>query len=116
MFAERVLPEITDTTTRWLIPPDATGLRGTVAWTQSPISAARYVFVVNYDLEAASGSFGIPLLDPGVELIEVYSTVGGLMSDGQVVASNGFFHWLDELSPGEGRAFRLRAPDAGKAT
>ncbi len=116
LFAEHVLPEITDTTTRWLIPPDATGLRGTVAWTQSPTSAARYVFVVNYDLEAASGSFGIPSLDPGVELIEVYSTVGGLMSDGQVVASNGFFHWLDELSPGEGRAFRLRAPDAGKAT
>lgn len=116
LFAERVLPDIADTTTRWLIPPDATGLRGTAAWTQSPTSSARYVFVVNYDLQGSSGPFGIPSLDPELELVEVFSTISGMVDDGPVVASNGFFHWLDDLASGEGRALRIQDANAGAPT
>ena len=105
-FAEPILEEIGDTSTRWLIPPDATTLRGTAAWTQQ--GEARYVFVVNYDLSAASRYFGIPGLGHEVELVEAFSTVGGVDEiDGRLV-SNGFFHRIENLWPGEGRVYKVQ--------
>ncbi len=66
VFAETVLPDIAGSTTRWLLPPDATTLRGIAAWTQDPSSmpagAPRYVCLANYDLERDSGYFGVPAL------------------------------------------------------
>jgi hypothetical protein len=109
LFAERTLPEIAGTTTTWLIPPDATGLRGTAVWTQSPVAGARFVFAVNYDLERPSGYFGIPMLGTGVELVEEFSTIGGMTDGGTIVTSNGFFHRVENLEAGEGRAYRIRS-------
>lgn len=103
--AERVLPEIGTSTTRWLIPPDATTLRGTVAWTQA--EHPRFVFLVNYDLEKDSGYFGIPALPPEVELLVEYSSVGSVAEEDRLLSHNGFFHRLENLAPGEARAYRV---------
>ena len=103
-FAEQVLPEIAQSNTRWLIPPDSTGNRGTVAWTHEPGS---YVFVVNYDLEADSGYFGIPGLDQENELRHVFSTHGDTTGEDEVLTPNGYFHRIENLRPGEGRAYRI---------
>ncbi len=103
--AERILPEIATARTRWLIPPDATTLRGTAVWTQE--GAARYVFVVNYDLEHASGYFGIPGLEPDTELHGEYSTTGEIPREDLLLRHNGFFHRLEDLTPGEGRVYRV---------
>ncbi len=107
-YADLVLPTIVDSTTRWLIPPDATTLRGTAAWTQA--GEAHYVFVANYDLERDSGYFGIPGLDPTVVLTEEYSTIGPVGDHDRVLEHNGFFHRLENLAPGEGRAYRVTSP------
>jgi hypothetical protein len=104
-YAERVLPGLEGSITRWLIPPDATGLRGTAAWTQT---AETLVFVVNYHLENDSGYFGIPGLDGSVELHLDFSTEGPVGEGEAPVRSNGFFHRVENLAPGEGRVYRTR--------
>ena len=88
-----------------LHPPDATTLRGTAAWTQQ--EEPRYVFVVNYDLSSPSGYFGIPGFGVEVELIEEFSTVGGVDDVDRRLVSNGFFHRLENLWPGEGRVYKV---------
>ncbi|MEN8114470.1 MAG: hypothetical protein ABFS21_08775 [Actinomycetota bacterium] len=116
VFAETVLAGIADSITKWLIPPDATTLRGIAAWTQDPAtlieSADRFVFVVNYDLAADSGYFGIPALSADSVLTPVFSTRGAEHLPGETLRHNGFFHRLDNLAPGEGRAFRITVPPA----
>jgi hypothetical protein len=110
-YAELILPGIAGTTTRWLIPPDAAGLRATAAWTQESTGRAhdadQYVFVVNYDLEADSGYFGIPALRSEVELHEQYSTIGPVTDLDRILRHNGFFHRIENLAPGEGRVYRV---------
>ena len=110
-FAESVLPDIAGTTTRWLIPPDATTLRGIAAWTQdeSTISstATRYVCVVNYDLARDSGYFGLPALSPDVVLTPVFTTLGRERLDPTPVSHNGFFHRIEDVVAGEGRVYSI---------
>ena len=116
MFAEAVLPGIASSTTEWLVPPDATTLRGIAAWTQDPASmprgADRYVFVVNYDLTSDSRYFGIPALPADSRLTAVFSTRGAEHVHGEILRHNGFFHRLENLAPGEGRAYRIDSPGA----
>ena len=110
-FVEDTLADIAGSTTRWLIPPDATTLRGTAAWTQDPASMPRgrdrYVFVVNYDLDADSGYFGIPALPADVALVPVFSTRDGAHLPPDPIHHNGFFHRIPNLTPGEAQAFRV---------
>jgi hypothetical protein len=106
LHAEEVLGSIAGTATRWLLPPDATGLRGTAAWTQAGLDPL-FVFVVNYDCESPSGYFGIPGLDPDVDLACAYSTLRGRVDDSPTIASNGFFHRIEDLAPGEARTYRV---------
>ena len=109
VFAETVLPGIAEATTQWLLPPDATTLRGIAAWTQDPASlpprGARYVCLANYDLERDSGYFGIPALPPEATLNPAFTTLGSDHLDMSPVTSNGFFHRVENLEPGEGRVY-----------
>ncbi len=106
--ADDLLPGMRESTTAWLLPPDSTGLRGTAAWThEGPSEMPRHVFVVNYDLDADSGYFGIPGLDAGDTLVEVFSTLGPAPAVDRTVTSNGHFHRLENLAPGEARIYRI---------
>ena len=109
LFAEAVLADIAGSSTLWLLPPDATTLRGIAAWTQDPSSlpagAPRYVFLANYDLERDSGYFGVPALPLGATLIPIFTTLGAEHLESWTVTSNGFFHRIENLEPGEGRAY-----------
>ena len=115
IFAESVLPGIAGSTTLWLIPPDATTLRGIAAWTQDPATmpgdADRFVFVVNYDLTSDSGYFGIPALSIDATLAPVFSTRGTDHLPTETLRHGGFFHRLENLAPGEGRAYRIDAAE-----
>jgi hypothetical protein len=107
-IADRIMPEIERSSTRWLIPPDATGNRDPVAWTHEPGS---HVFVVNYDLDSGSGYFGVPGLDQEAELRFVFSTHANEAEHDTVLTSNGFFHRIEDLGPGEGRVYHIGRPD-----
>ena len=108
VLAESILADIGDSTTRWLIPPDATTLRGTAAWTQDRIP--EYVFVANYDLERSSGYFGLPDLASDVVLVPIFSTIGERI-DADRVHHNGFFHRIEGMAPGEGRVYAVHGDD-----
>ena len=109
VFAEALLPGIAESTTQWLLPPDATTLRGIAAWTQEPSSlpagAPRYVCLANYDLERDSGYFGVPALPSEATLNPIFTTLGAEHLDPSTVTSNGFFHRIENLVPGEGRVY-----------
>jgi hypothetical protein len=105
-YAEDILDSIAGTTTRWLIPPDATTHRGIAAWTQA--DEPRHVFVVNYDLAKGSGYFGIPALQETVALDAEFSTHGSIPTVDHRLEPNGFFHRVEDVAPGEGRAYRVR--------
>jgi hypothetical protein len=111
LFAETLLPDIAGATTQWLLPPDATTLRGIAAWTQDPSTlaagASQYVCLANYDLERDSGYFGVPALPREVTLKPIFTTLGGEHLDRSAVTSNGFFHRVNNLAPGEGRVYRV---------
>ncbi|MDJ0497187.1 MAG: hypothetical protein QNJ89_05105 [Acidimicrobiia bacterium] len=106
VYAEGVLDWIAESTTHWLIPPDATTHRGIAAWTQ--VGESHYVFVVNYDLEKDSRYFGIPGLADDAVLEAEFSTHGAILDVDRRITSNGFFHRIENLSPGEGRAYWVR--------
>lgn len=106
-FAGEILGEIENSDTRWLIPPDATGNRGAAAWTHEPGSL---VFVVNYDTGSDSGYFGIPDLDEEVQLRFEFSTHEEIDEADKVLNSNGVFHRVENLRPGEGRVYRMIRP------
>jgi hypothetical protein len=105
LYADGLLPDLAGSSTRWLIPPDATTHRGISAWTQ--VGAAGYVFVVNYDLSKSSGYFGIPALNQAAVLLADYSTVGQVETIDRRVEGNGFFHRLENLAPAEARVYRV---------
>ena len=114
-FVEEVLPTIASTTTEWLIPPDATTLRGTAAWTQDaatmPPGTERYLFIVNYDLDADSGYFGVPALPADTVLVPLFSTHGNDHLPREPILHNGFFHRIPNLAPGEAQAFRIASSE-----
>lgn len=111
VFAEPLLAELGSAMTRWLIPPDATTLRGIAAWTQDPDSlppgAGRYVCAVNYDIDAGSGYFGVPALPVDCVLTPIFTTLGADHLDPTRVRHNGYFHRIEHLAPGEGRVYRI---------
>ena len=114
VFAEDLLAELGDQArTRWLLPPDATALRGLVAWTQAADSLAagarQHLCVVNYDLDAGTGYVGIPALPPDALLTPVFSTLGAAALEATRVAHNGYFHRLEGLAAGEGRVYVVDA-------
>ena len=111
LYADTILPEIRDRDTRWLIPPDAAGHRGVVAWTQTPTASddGRLVFVANYHQDP-SGYFGIPGLDSDAELHLEYSTDIEQPSPDGTLASNGFFHRIEDMAPHECRSYRIVRP------
>lgn len=111
LYAEKVLSVFGQSTTRWLVPPDATTLRGTAVWTQATESGTSptHVFAANYNLESDSGYFGIPGLPAGSTLEFDFTTADDIDDRDRVLTSNGFFHRLENLGPGEGRAYRVSA-------
>jgi hypothetical protein len=116
VFAEATLPGIAASTTDWLVPPDATTLRGVAAWTQNPATmprgGERHLFLVNYDLTSDSGYFGIPALPADSTLTAVFSTRDVDHVHGEILRHNGFFHRVENLAPGEGRVYRIDSPEA----
>jgi hypothetical protein len=111
LFAESLMDDIGAATTRWLIPPDATTLRGLAVWTQHPHSlstgATQYVCAVNYDLTADSGYFGVPALSNDCVLTPIFTTLGPDRLDPTTARHNGYFHRIENLAAGEGRVYRI---------
>jgi hypothetical protein len=105
-FAEEILPDLADTETRWLLPPDACAFSRVAAWTQRPDPA--WLFVANLDVVASSKYFGVPAIGDAVSRpVGVFSTHGDIPADDRRLPWNGYHYRVENLAPGEARAYRL---------
>lgn len=107
LLAEKILPEIKESISQWLLYPDPTGHKKLIAWTQYP--QPKYLFVVNLDTEQALVNQKIPAIkgilnrnDLALHFsTSVQSTTGALLP---FKTKN---YQLDQIEAGEGRVYRL---------
>jgi hypothetical protein len=109
-FADSLWSQIQYQPVRWLLPPDATGHQYLLAWTQA--TEPRYLFVANLDPKRAVINAKVPAMSKHWSATQVFST--HRESRNERLFFNGKVFQLDELAPGEGRAYALRAEGAGE--
>ena len=100
--AEEILPQIVDAETHWLLPPDPTGGARVIAWTQS--NPARYIFIVNLDVEEKAVNIKIPRLprEARQPLPRIVYSTHRENAAGTLLNGNEKQIQLEELLPGEG--------------
>lgn len=112
-FADDVLETLADRPVRWLLAPDPTGMRPTIAWAHDPVGL---VFVVNFASDRDWPSFGIPgLSDLDADSLRCeFSTHASRVP---AAPWNGHQFWIAGLGAGEGRAYgpvSAEAPSTGE--
>jgi hypothetical protein len=101
-FAEGFLPKIENCTTRWLLPPDATGHKKVVAWTL--VERPELLFIVNLDTENPVSNTKIPSPKAGQgEWSLLFTTQND--SDGKLIFNGVNLH-MEEMGAGESRIYR----------
>ncbi len=104
-FADKVLPAIKTSSSQWLIPPDPTGNKKVIAWTQAP--QPRYLFIANLDTELATVNIRIPpppFFNLPHHLTCVFSTNANLDKS---LSFNGLHYCLAQLEAGQGLVFAI---------
>jgi hypothetical protein len=110
LYLDTHWPKITERSTRWLIPPDATGGSGVIAWTLQ--GSPDYVYVVNTDLVHEAVRSAIPRLnEPGEQenytILCEFSTSASSPETIERLTFNGKHYKLTRIAPGEGRVYRV---------
>lgn len=105
--AELILPELANSTTHWLVPPDPTAAHGLAAWTQD--TDARYLFVVNFDLNQTLHNAKVPIPAQWAHIPEATFRFSTHLNaaDTRVLVHNDIHYQLPNLAPGEGMCFKL---------
>lgn len=104
-FAEYFLPIMENGTTRWLLPPDPTGHRKTVAWGLA--EQPGLVFLVNWDWENEAANVKIPLPTDWPastregRFQQVFTTTN---TEADSFSGNGMHLQVDQLGKGECKA------------
>lgn len=101
-FYEKIREDIEDSTTRWLIPPDATGMNPIVAWTQAGESPS-FVFLVNTNPHRRVGRFGLSV--PSSLRLRLAFALPAFQDEELVY--NGVLFVVQGMLPGEVRAYRI---------
>lgn len=109
LFAEDILPALGDRATRWLLYPDPTAARAVIAWTQR--EHAEWLFVVNLNTDHAAPPTILPGDFPaGCRAVLRFSTHRDGTEDEPPLPCREPGFRMEELAPGEGRAYRLSPP------
>jgi hypothetical protein len=106
LYADMMIKEIHGLSTRWLLPPDATGYRKVMVWTQFELS--QYVFVVNLNTQPIK-AIKIPQLDTKRSLVFEFSTCGDILEVDKILNFNGVNYHLDSLQAGECRVYKINS-------
>jgi len=92
----------------WLLPPDPTARRKTVAWALGG-PGDKFIFLANFDTEGPACEVMIPtLLDasPDTAMELVFSTSPHVKETGHRLVRDGDHNVADRLLAGEGRVYR----------
>jgi hypothetical protein len=114
LYAEAIWSQVVGRPTRWLIPPDATAESSHIAWTQRDVRPA-FVFVANTDTYQAVRNFNLPTipgLAEGTALTLELSTHELVLEVDRTLVDEGYGYKVSELTPGEGRAYKLVPPQS----
>ncbi|MDX1666221.1 MAG: hypothetical protein R3350_03285 [Saprospiraceae bacterium] len=112
IIAEMILPEIEDSGTSWLIPPDPRGIQSIVCWTQE--HNPRYCLIANLGLDTDNAqnvkipTLGNPLLDMTLR----FSTQEREDDLPTRLESNGKCYQIDEIAAGEARIYQFIQRDS----
>ena len=102
LFGEQIFDQINGKATHWLLPPDATGFKKIIAWTQA--DTPQYIFLANLDTDEAAINIKMPMQSKK-QLQQVFSTENN--STPEVLTSNGLQWHVNRLEPGEGRVYEI---------
>lgn len=100
MLSEEISSYIQDAPVRWLLPPDPTGQRKSLAWTQA--DQPQFVFVANLDTANTLTSLAFDL--PAGDWSLCFSTEQAYLTDQRL---QGGQTSITEVLPGEGLVFKL---------
>jgi hypothetical protein len=110
-YSDKIFKNIQNADCQWLIPPDATGNKKIVAWTQR--SKPQYVFVVNLDIDNEVKNIKLPALNLGEEAPQYFelkfdfSTDQNIEFPNSLLAFNGIQYTIASMKAGEGRAYKF---------
>jgi len=107
LAAEKILPKIKKASTQWLLPPDPTGHKKIIAWTQK--DKPKFVFFANLDTQKAAKNCKIPKLPSPHEMRKLkfeFSTKQLKKAPGTLVC-NGKNYPVSKLAKGEGRVYKV---------
>lgn len=112
IYAEKIHPKIQGQATRWLLPPDATGHRKFIAWTQK--DKPQYIFIVNLDTENEAVNLKIPTIKDKLSdtskvsdnLTLDFSTADVDEKDKNLMCL-GKYYQLESLKVGECRSYKI---------
>jgi hypothetical protein len=115
-YSDKILRNIQNADCQWLIPPDATGNKKIVAWTQR--DKPQYLFVVNLDIDKDVKNIKLPppldkhgtgqyFKDLGILNLD-FSIEKNIESQDNYLIFNGIQYTIDSMKAGEIRAYKFK--------
>jgi len=105
IYADQHLKINTNSSVRWLLPPDATGFKKIIAWTQS--NHPQFVYIINLDTENKATYLKIPQFGITKDLSFNFSTVNYKPIKDKTLAYNGINYHLETMLAGECRVYKI---------
>lgn len=104
-YADQHLKIIHNQTVRWILPPDATGFRKIIAWTQ--LNKPQFVYIINLDTKNKATYLKIPQFGIKQDLSFDFSTVNYEPNEDKTLIFNGINYHLEMMLAGECRVYKV---------
>lgn len=105
IYADKHLKINKNRSVRWLLPPDATGFRKIIVWTQ--VEKPQFVYIVNLDTKSKATYLKIPQFGIRKDLSFDFSTVNYEPIEDKTLTFNGINYHLDKILAGECRVYKI---------
>lgn len=106
LYADQHLKTNTNTSIRWLLPPDATGFRKIIAWTQ--YNNTKFVYIVNLDTKNNAAYLKIPQFGVTKDLNYDFSTIDYNLKQDKTLIFNGINYHIEMMLAGECRVYKIK--------
>lgn len=108
-YLEKILDDIREQTTVWVISPNSKSKNKVIAWTQKKQSP-KYLFLANLDIDNAENDIIIPrntLNSMNSHIDVTFSTANHIWDCDKTIKSRDDFYQVKRLAEGEGRIYKI---------
>ena len=105
IYADQHLKTTKNRSVRWLLPPDATGFRKIIAWTQK--EQPTYIYIVNLNTEKNMTYLKIPQFGITKDLSFEFSSINYEPIEDKTLVFNGINYHLEMMQAGECRVYQI---------